>query len=90
MMPSGVKYISPKKTQHPSNNLVLGAPAGWDQAQLPCDALAVTRTEVQGQPAIVSYWEPMPEEIALLQVGGKVALWVFGTGHPPVVVGVEA
>jgi hypothetical protein len=72
------------KTQHPSNNSVLGAPAGWDQAQLPCDALPVTRTDWNGAPAIVSYWTPTPEELIALAAGAKVALWVVGDTHPPV------
>jgi hypothetical protein len=77
-------------TQHPSNNSVLGAPEGWDQAQLPCDALPVTRTEWNGQPAIVSYWKPTPEELAQLAEGAWVALWVAGNTHPPVALEVVA
>ena len=34
------------KIQHLSNNGVLGAPAGWDQGDLPCNALPITRTHV--------------------------------------------
>ena len=34
------------KIQHLSNNGVLGAPAGWDQGELPCNALPITRTHV--------------------------------------------
>jgi hypothetical protein len=77
------------RTQHPSNNQVLGAPVGWDQAELPCGALPITRTQVDGQPAMVSFWRPSADELALLSRGGLVALWVFGTGHPPVAVAVE-
>lgn len=33
------------RMQQPSNNAVLGAPAGWDQQTLPCNALPVTRTD---------------------------------------------
>lgn len=76
-------------TQHPTNNLVLGAPAGWDQAELPCGALPVTVANVQGQRAMVSFWEPTAEEVMQLVNGGKVTLWVYGVGHPPVSVGVE-
>jgi hypothetical protein len=76
------------RTQHPTNNLVLGAPAGWDQQQLPCGALPVTQLMVDGQPAMVSFWRPSAEELAQLQAGAFVSLWVYGAGHPPVAVGV--
>ena len=58
------------KIQHPSNNGVLGAPAGWDQAELPCGALPITRTHVGDLPAVVSYWRPSVEELAVLNSGG--------------------
>ena len=70
--------------EHPSNNAVLGAPKGWDQAALPCGALPVTRTEAEGQPCIASYWKPTAEELAALNAGGLVALWVIGATMPPV------
>ena len=79
-----------QKIQHPSNNGVLGAPAGWDQKHIPCNALAITRTEVDGTPAIVSYWRPTAGELAMLNSGGAVALWVLGGGMPPVAVEVTA
>lgn len=77
------------RTQHPSNNAVLGAPAGWDQAELPCGALPITRTQVGGSPAIVSYWTPSAEELAQLAAGAPVALWVIGSTMPPVSLTVE-
>jgi hypothetical protein len=75
--------------QHPSNNGVLGAPKGWDQGELPCGALPITRTEIDGMPAVVSYWKPTAEELAALAAGGSVALWVIGTTMPPVSLVVE-
>ena len=77
------------KSQHPSNNFVLGAPKGWDQRNLECGALPVTRSEVRGQPVMISSWTPSPDEIARLAVGAKVALWIFGNTHPPVAVEVS-
>lgn len=74
-------------TQHPSNNDVLGAPKGWDQKELPCGALPITRTVVNGVPAMVSYWRPDPEELAILNQGGFVMLHVIGEIHPPIAVG---
>ena len=35
------------KIQHLSNNGDLDAPAGWDQGELPCNALPSTRTYVR-------------------------------------------
>jgi hypothetical protein len=77
------------KMQHPSNNAVLGAPAGWDQNQLPCSALPITRTEWDGMPAVVSFWKPTAEELAQLAAGGSVALWIVGQTMPPVALAVE-
>ncbi len=77
------------KTQHPSNTRVLGAPKGWDQAALECGGLAVTETTINGAPCMVSYWKPTEAEIANILAGGLVALWIIGTNHPPVALGVE-
>lgn len=77
------------KIQHPSNNGVLGAPAGWDQNQLPCSALPITRTEWDGVPAIVSFWKPTPEELEALNKGAAVFLSIVGNSMPPVAIGVE-
>jgi hypothetical protein len=77
------------RIQHPSNNAVLGAPAGWGQKELPCSALPITRTECEGIPAVVSFWKPTVEELAQLNAGGSVALWVIGQTMPPVSLTVE-
>jgi hypothetical protein len=74
---------------HPSNNLLLGAPSDWDQSKTSCGALPATRMEVDGNPVIVSFWKPTADELQQLQAGGTVALWVYGTSHPVVAVGVE-
>ena len=72
------------RSQHASNNGVLGAPAGWDQAELPVSALPITRVDVEGRPAIMSFWRPTPEEIAAIQAGALVSLMVLGSNMPPV------
>lgn len=77
------------RVQHPSNNGVLGAPAGWSQAELPCGALPITRTHVGDLPAVVSCWRPSVEELAVLNSGGSIALWVLGASMPPVSLEVE-
>ena len=63
------------KIQPPSNNGVLGAPAGWDQGDLP---------------AVVSYWHPSAEELAVLNSGGYITLWVLGATMPPVNLSIES
>lgn len=77
------------RTQHPSNNGVLGAPAGWDQDALPCGALPITRGSIDGQPAILSYWRPSAEEIVQLARGAAVCLCVLGSTMAPVALSVE-
>lgn len=76
------------RVQHPSNNAVLGAPADWDQKALPCDALPVTRGDVDGIPVVVSYWRPTAQELAALNAGQHIALSVVGPSMPPVALSV--
>ena len=78
------------RAQHPSNNAVLGAPKGWQQDQLPCDALPITRTEIDGMPVVASFWCPSKDELAQLQSGAFVAVWCVGNTVPPMSVGVES
>lgn len=75
--------------QHPSNNDVLGAPKGWDQGELPCSALPITRIKVEGMAAVVSYWRPSENELAILAAGGSIALTVLGVSMPPVMLAVD-
>ncbi|WDA11418.1 hypothetical protein [Paracoccus marcusii] len=42
----------------------------------------------QGTPAMVTAWQPTPDELARLNAGASVHLRVLGTVHPPVMVGV--
>lgn len=73
--------------QHPSNNRVLGAPPGVPIEE--CRALPITDTELNGYPAVASFWRPEPEELAALNAGKAVVLVVAGHTHPPLFVGVE-
>lgn len=77
------------KIQHPSNNDVLGAPDGWDQSALTCNALPITRTLIEGLPAVASFWAPTPEEIEAIKAGRPVLLIVMGSTMPPVMVAVD-
>lgn len=79
-----------RATQHPSNNLVLGAPNGWDQKEGECSALAVTKTEWMGKPSMISFWLPSKEELRLLNAGKPVMLWICSEAHPPVAITVES
>lgn len=78
-----------RPTQHPSNNRVLGAPSGWDQQQLPCNAIAITVTEADGLPVVKSYWRLTAQELATLNAGGLIALSLIGSTMPPVALEVE-
>lgn len=77
------------KIQHRSNNGVLGAPGGWNQGELPVGALPITRSEVGGVEVVISYWKPTTEELAQLNAGHAVALYVVGKTMPPVQLAVE-
>lgn len=76
--------------QHPSNNWVLGAPAGWDQKELPVNALPVTHSTADGVPCVVSFWMPNAAELAALNAGHPVVLSILGETMPPVSLLVEA
>lgn len=74
---------------HPTNTAALGAPNDWDHTQAACDVLPVTRTTLNGIPSVKSYWKPDADELALLNAGYHVTLYVAGKDMPPVALGVE-
>ena len=74
--------------QHPSNNGVLGAPKGVPIEE--CRALPVTHMEMGGAPCVASFWRPDAQELALLNAGKPVILFVQGCTHAPLSVCVEA
>lgn len=77
--------------RHPLATRHLGRPADWDEAvHGPCSGLAVVDTITEAGPAMVSLWEPTPDELFRLVQGAKVMLTLAGTGHPPVAIGVGA
>lgn len=65
--------------QHSTNNMRLGSPPGMAN----CDSLPATMM-TEPDVTIASFWRPTPEELATLNRGGSVVLYVFGTAHPPV------
>jgi hypothetical protein len=76
------------KTQHPSNNAVLGAPPGMSREE--CGALPITRIEYSdGTQAVASFWTPSEAELQLLNSGKPVRLVVLGKTHPPLSLGVD-
>ena len=78
-----------RPTQHPSNTRVLGAPVGWKQGELPCGALAITDSDMNGMPCVVSYWRPDAADLAALNAGGLVAMSIIGQTMPPAALYVE-
>lgn len=76
-----------RKSQHWSNNGVLGAPPGVDIET--CEALPITKVRwKEGGEGILSYWKPSPDELALLSRGALVRLCIQGP-HPMVNLGVD-
>lgn len=68
---------------------VLGAPADWNEERDgTCGSLAIRDVEIAGQNVMVSAWQPTPEEIAAIVAGATVRLYVWGSRHPPVSIGV--
>lgn len=77
-----------ERTQHPTNNAVLGAPPGISIEN--CGALPITRVVfTDGDQACVSFWRPSQAELTLLSTGRCVRLCVMGTTHAPLSVGVD-
>ena len=77
-----------ERSQHRTNNAVLGAPAGATIED--CGALPITRVQfAEGGHACVSFWRPSATELELLAAGKPVRLCVMGTTHAPISVGVD-
>ena len=73
---------------HKTNTKVLGAPAGWDQTKVPCDALPVTEHNHDGYAVITSFWKPEPHELSAMNAGKPIMITVFGLNHPAIMVNV--
>lgn len=74
--------------QHRSSNDVLGAPPGVDIER--CRPLYITRYRwADGSGGVASFWQPTPEELALLNTGAPVRLTFDAPTHFPVYVGVD-
>lgn len=62
---------------------VLGAPPDWTDDGS-CIGLPVRDVATSEGPFMVSAWEPTPQELAALQRGETLKLWIRGPAHPVV------
>lgn len=71
--------------RHPQTTRWLGAPLGWEPDEHgTCGHLAIVDVQHPAGHAMISRWEPTPDELALLNAGGSVELQIVGAVHPPV------
>jgi hypothetical protein len=83
-----IREVNMQRSQHPSNNAVIGAPPGMTIDQ--CTALPITRVQyADGTKVMMSYWQPTEFERDLILSGRPVRLSILGNGHPPVLLGVD-
>lgn len=71
--------------QHSSNNMLLGKPPGSTNVETMPATMWVAE---DGSATVASFWRPDAEELQTLIKGGSVVLYVHGTIHPPVAIGV--
>lgn len=69
---------------------VFGAPSDWKDDGTSCEGLPVRLIQTDQGPFLVSAWLPTPDELAKLNAGATVKLWVRGPGHPVVALSVGA
>jgi hypothetical protein len=65
-----------------------GAPHDWKNTDGPCQGLPVLDVVTEEGLFMISAWEPTPEELAALNRGESIKLWVRGTVHPVVALSV--
>lgn len=77
--------------QHASNNAVVGAPIGCDQAATRVLPLPVTHVQFAdgGPPAVESYWQPTEAERAAIAAGASICLSIWGNTMPPTSIRVD-
>jgi hypothetical protein len=67
-----------------------GQPDGWNEEESgKCHSLEVYPTLAGPNAVLYSVWFPSQEELKALSMGCPVILGVWGTGMPPVAVGVD-
>lgn len=67
---------------------VLHAPQNWD-GSVECLDLPILDVPTSAGNVMVSAWLPSAEELARLNEGKGILLYVFGEGHPPVMIEVQ-
>lgn len=68
---------------------VLHKPADWDdKANGRCGGLPIRDEIINGVPFMASAWSPTPEELARLNAGAVIHLYVAGQVHPPIAMNV--
>lgn len=74
-----------KNIRHPSNNISVVQPEGWDKRHpnLKLPPLSATGGTADGAKFFITWWEPTPDELSVLLRGGKIQLACIG-GMPPV------
>lgn len=61
----------------------LGRPTDWNpDNDPPCRVLPIRDVITPEGPFMISAWEFTPDEVAALQRGETLKLWIRGTGHP--------
>ena len=48
--------------------------------------LPITKTQVEGQAAVISFWKPTPDELMTLNGGGVLSLLLMGEAMPTVAI----
>ncbi|MDR8400075.1 hypothetical protein NE850_27580 [Paraburkholderia sp. USG1] len=66
----------------------LGAPPNWDGDISKCNVLPIRDVLTEQGQFMVSSWEPTPAELAAINAGEPIKLWIAGTGHPVVALSV--
>lgn len=76
---------------YPENTTrVMNAPADWDNTTIPVEGLPIVDAKLEdGTNVMMSVWLPTPDELEMLNNGGRVVLSILGEQHPIVSVEVQ-
>lgn len=70
-------------------NRFLGAPPDWDESkEMQCNVLPICDVQTEQGAFMVSAWEPTPDELAAINNGQSIYLWIRGSSHPVVALSV--
>lgn len=79
--------MNPARIEHATR--VMNPPPDWEEhaETQHCASLAIRDViDQDGLPFMVSAWEPTPAELAALNRGETVKLWIVGSSHPVVAI----